>query len=188
MSQQSPLSPGSNAFPEHVFTILGEGLQVQEKRIGGAIMVAAGTVNDGPRTLMTAGASRLPTDDGNHVELAVEVAPDQDGAAVIAMQHVCNDIFTNRRTPPVESPWRNPEPFLTGTQINSIVATGSRWGAEFDEVREPDGSLVGHVRTLRLLTDAEAQFVTEHGWAALVEHAGSLDALLDVERESTVAG
>jgi len=42
--------------------------------------------------------------------------------------------------------------------------------------------VVGHVRTLRLLTDGEAAIAGERGWDALVAEVGSVDALLDVER------
>lgn len=59
-------------------------------------------------------------------------------------------------------------------------------GPTFDEVRDPDGSVVGHVRTLRLLTDDEAAFAAASGWDALVALAGTIDALLDAERTSTV--
>lgn len=183
MSESGPLASGSNAFPTHVFDLLGEGLNVLEKRIGGSVMMAAGQIGDGPHTVITAGASRLLVA-GPPVELAVEVLPEQEGAAVIALQIVCNDMYQNQRTPPLEAPWVNPEPFLAGTQITSILATGSRWGAEFDEVRESDGQLAGWVRTIRLLTTAEAEFVQQNGWAALVDHVGSVDALLDVERDS----
>ena len=185
MSESGPLTPGNNAFPTHVFDLLGENLNVLKKRIGGSVMMAAGRIEGGPHTVITAGASRLPVA-GPPVELAVEVLPEQEGAAVIALQIVCNDMYQNHRTPPVETPWVNSEPFLSGTQITAIVATGSRWGAKFDEVHEPDGSLAGFVRTLRLLTSEEAAFVQEHGWPALVDHVGSVDALLDVERQSTV--
>lgn len=89
--------------------------------------------------------------------------------------------------PPVEAPWRNDGPFLNGTGISAITATGSRGGSTFDEVRTEGGTVVGHMRTLRLLTDAEAGFAATNGWDALVDTAGSVDALLDVTRESTVA-
>jgi hypothetical protein len=135
---------------------------------------------------MTAGASNLPTDTGDAVELAVEVVEGQQGAGFIALRIVCDDIAQNRRVPPVGAPWRNTEPFLTGTAITSIVATGSRWGAEFDDVRADDGTVVGHVRTLRLLTDAEAGVVASEGFDALRTRVGSVDALLDVEREESV--
>jgi len=62
------------------------------------------------------------------------------------------------------------------------MATGSRWGPELDDVRDPEGNVVGHVRTLRLLTDAEARTASQVGWSGLVEEVGSIDALLDVAR------
>ncbi|MDN4506833.1 hypothetical protein [Dietzia maris] len=49
--------------------------------------------------------------------------------------------------PPVEAPWRNDGPFLNGTGISAIMATGSRWGSTFDEVRTEGGTVVGHMRT-----------------------------------------
>lgn len=109
------------------------------------------------------------------------------GAARVALGIVCDDVAANRRVPPVEAPWRNSEPFLSGTRISAIVVTHSRWGTSFDDVRSADGAVLGHVRTLRLLTDAEASFVAENGWEALIETVGSVDALLDVTRDDTVA-
>lgn len=183
---EAPLQPGINAFPLHVFNLFGEEPRVLEQRIGGTVMVAAKRGPHGPLTLITAGASRLPVDQGQPVELAVEVADGQEGAALVALQLVCNDIATNRRTPPLESPWRNPEPFLKGTQISAIVATGSRWGELFDDVKDESGAVVGHVRTLRLLTSQEADVAASRGWSGLVTAAGSIDALLDVHRATTV--
>ncbi|MQY14604.1 hypothetical protein SRB5_47720 [Streptomyces sp. RB5] len=175
-------------FPEHVFDALGVDPMVQEDLIGGMIRVVVKRPATGPITLMTAGASRLPTDSGERVELAVEVIEGQLGAARIALQIVCDDMATNRRVPPFEAPWRNSDPFLTGTRISAIMATGSRWGASFDDVLASDGTVLGHVRTLRLLTDAEAAVASAYGWDALVKAAGSLDALLDVTREDAVEG
>lgn len=175
-------------FPEHVFDALGVAPTVQEQLIGGAIRAVVKRPADGPITFMTSGASLLPTDSGERVELAVEVIEGQEGAARIALEIVCDDMASNRRVPPVGVPWRNSEPFLGGTRISAILVTPSRWGASFDEVRDDDGALLGHVRTLRLLTDAEAGFVSANGWEALVAAAGSVDALLDVTREDAAAG
>lgn len=105
----------------------------------------------------------------------------------MALRIVCDDIAQNRRTPPMGAPWRNGDPFLNGTQISALLATGSRWGASFDEVHDDAGTLVGHVRTLRLLTDAEAALVGERGFSALVQAAGSLDSLVDVTRSGVVS-
>lgn len=110
------------------------------------------------------------------------MADGQEGAGLVALRIVCDDVARNRRTPPFETPWRNSEPFLAGTRITAIMATGSRWGSELDDVRDPAGDVVGHVRTLRLLTDAEAQVAADTGWSGLVEATGSVDALLDVTR------
>jgi hypothetical protein len=170
-----------HGFPEHVFDSLGAAPAPFPDLIGGSVRVVEKRPVDGPVTVMTLGASRLPTDSGERVELAVEVLDGQQGAALVALEIVCDDITRNRRVPPVGAPWRNSEPFLSGTRISAIMATGSRWGSEFDEVRH-EGAVVGHVRTLRLLTDAEASFTTARGWDALVAEAGSLDALLDVTR------
>lgn len=68
-----------------------------------------------------------------------------------------------------------------------MMVSPSRWGGSFDEVRSAAGEVVGHVRTLRLLTDAEASFASANGWDALVGAAGSVDALLDVTRADVVA-
>lgn len=73
---------------------------------------------DGPITLIAAGASRIPTNSGERVELAVEVLDGQQGAALVAMRIVCDDIVNNGRVPPVGAPWRNSEPFLSGTEIS----------------------------------------------------------------------
>ncbi|RGE19188.1 suppressor of fused domain protein [Leucobacter sp. wl10] len=178
----------NQAFPEHVFDALGVEPSVQSEPIGGAIRVVEKRPADGPITVMTSGASRLPTDSGERVELAVEVLEGQQGAARIALEIVCDDMASNRRVPPVGTPWRNGEPFLSGTRISAIMVTPSRWGPSFDEVRSVDGELLGHVRTLRLLTDAEAAFASANGWETLVEEAGSVDALLDVTRDDAVAG
>lgn len=174
-------------FPRHVFDSLGADPIAYEDKIGGAIRVVEKRPAGGPITVMTSGVSLMPTDSGERVELAVEVLEGQQGAARIALGIVCDDIATNRRVPPVGAPWRNSEPFLTGTRISAIMVSPSRWGASFDEVRSAEGALVGHVRTLRMLTDAEASFVAAQGWEALVAAAGSVDALLDVTREDAVA-
>nr|WP_201470707.1 suppressor of fused domain protein [Microbacterium hydrocarbonoxydans] len=174
-------------FPRHVFDSLGADPIAWEDRIGGAIRVVEKRPADGPITVMTSGVSLMPTDSGERVELAVEVLDGQQGAARVALGIVCDDIATNRRVPPVGAPWRNTEPFLTGTRISAIMVAPSRWGASFDEVRSDDGAVVGHVRTLRMLTDAEAGFASAKGWAALVAAAGSVDALLDVTRDDAVA-
>jgi Suppressor of fused protein (SUFU) len=176
------------AFPAHVFDALGTDPTVYDERIGGSILVIEKRPTDGPITVMTAGASKLPTDSGERVELAVEVIDGQQGAARVALGIVCDDMASNRRVPPVGRPWRNTEPFLTGTRISAIMVTPSRWGASFDEVRSAEGETLGHVRTLRLLTDAEAGFASANGWDALVAEAGSADALLDVTRDDAVTG
>lgn len=173
-------------FANHIFDALGVPPAVFDDRIGGAVRVIEKDPEGGPTTLLTLGVSHLRTDSGERVELAVEVAEGQVGAGWIALEIVCDDIAGNRRVPPFGRPWRNDAPFLSGTQISAIVATGSRWGSSFDEVLNDQGELEGHVRTLRLLTDAEAAFVAQHGWDALVEQVGSADALLDVTRSSLV--
>lgn len=188
MIRQNGAMSADPAFPLHVFDSLGVEPTVLEDKIGGMIMVVLKRPDDGPVTLITAGASKLPTDSGEQVELAVEVPAGQEGAARVALGIVCDDMATNRRVPPFLAPWRNSEPFLKGTRISAIMATPSRWGSVFDDVRNESGDVVGHVRTLRLLTDAEASYAAEKGWPALVEAAGSVDALLDVRREDTVAG
>ncbi|NDO90289.1 hypothetical protein [Cellulosimicrobium composti] len=177
-----PLAASHDAFPNHVFDAFGVPPVLLDERLGGSVMVVVKRPAGGPTTLLTAGVSRLPVDAGPPVELAVEVAEGQEGAGLVALRIVCDDVAVNRRTPPLGTPWRNGDPFLTGTRISAIVATGSRWGTELDDVRDADGAVVGHVRTLRLLTDAEAQVVADAGWAGLVESAGSVDALLDVTR------
>ena len=174
------------AFPLHVFDALGVEPIMHGEPIAGAVRVIEKHPADAPITVMTLGASRLPTDSGERVELAVEVVEGQEGAARVALEIVCDDIVKNRRVPPVGAPWRNTEPFLTGTRISALMVTSSRWGASFDEIRSADGELLGHVRTLRLLTDAEAGFAAANGWEALVAAAGSIEALLDVERDDTV--
>ncbi|MFT4298480.1 MAG: suppressor of fused domain protein [Aeromicrobium sp.] len=174
------------AFPEHVFDALGVDPAMFSDPIGGMVRVVEKRPADGPITVMTLGASRLPIDSGERVELAVEVIDGQQGAARVALEIVCDDMASNRRVPPVGTPWRNAQPFLNGTGISAIMVTPSRWGASFDEVRSADGTLAGHVRTLRLLTDAEAAFASANGWEALVAQAGSVDALLDVTRAGAV--
>lgn len=175
------------AFPNHGFDALDAQPRVLEERIGGMVMVLEKHPENGPITLLTAGVSKLPTDSGEAVELAVEVLDGQQGAGLVALRIVCDDIAQNRRVPPVGTPWRNTEPFLRGTAISAILATGSRWGAAFDDVLDEDDEVVGHVRTLRLLTDAEAGVVAAEGYAALRERAGSDDALLDVTRSDAVS-
>ncbi|OQO92422.1 3-octaprenyl-4-hydroxybenzoate carboxy-lyase [Saccharomonospora piscinae] len=176
----------SAVFPEHVFDALGARPIMHSDPIGGAVRMVEKQPDGGPITMLTLGASRLATDSGESVELAVEVVDGQQGAARVALAIVCDDLAMNRRVPPVGTPWRNSEPFLRGTEISAILVTPSRWGAKFDEVRSGKGDLMGHVRTLRLLTDAEAAFVASNGWERLCEKAGSVDALLDVTRESVV--
>ncbi|MGV8881454.1 MAG: suppressor of fused domain protein [Rhodoglobus sp.] len=173
------------AFPVHVFDALGVEPIMHGEPIAGAVRVVEKHPANGPITVMTLGASRLVTDSGERVELAVEVIEGQEGAARVALEIVCDDILKNRRVPPIGAPWRNSEPFLTGTRISALMVTPSRWGAAFDEIRSADGDLLGHVRTLRLLTDAEAGFAAANGWEALVAAAGSIEAVLDVEREDS---
>ncbi|BAJ75706.1 3-polyprenyl-4-hydroxybenzoate decarboxylase [Microbacterium testaceum StLB037] len=180
------LGPGEDTFAGHVFDALGIDPVVIGEPIGGSVLVVEKRVPDGPIVVMTSGASRLPTDSGEQVELAVEVVDGQQGAARVALSIVCDDIAAHRRVPPVGAPWRNDQAFLNGTRISAILATPSRWGAPFDEVRSADGALRGHVRTLRLLTDAEAATASAFGWDALVDKAGSIDAFLDVTRGDVV--
>lgn len=175
------------AFPKHVFDVLGVDPAVHDDKIGGSVRLVTKRPADGPVTVMTSGASLLPTASGERVELAVEVIEGQQGAARVALGIVCDDIAMNHRVPPVGQPWRNSEPFLKGTQISAILVTPSRWGESFDQVRSEDGEVVGHVRTLRLLTDGEAAFASSKGWDALVSKADSVDALLDVTRDGVAA-
>ncbi|WP_285034971.1 suppressor of fused domain protein [Plantibacter sp. ME-Dv--P-095] len=186
MSSDVPLVPGENAFPLHIFDALGLDPVVFKDRIGGSVMVIEKRPEDGPVTILTSGVSRLETDSGERIELAVEVVDGQQGAAMVALRIVINEIATNRRVPPVLAPWRNGTPFLNGTAISALLVTPSRWGASFDEIRNEAGQVVGHVRTLRLLTDGEAAVAGERGWDALVAEVGSVDALLDVERGERV--
>jgi len=186
MTDPTALTPATDAFPSHVFDALGLPPRVHDERIGGSVMVVSKHLPEGTVLVMTAGVSRLPVASGLPVELAVEVPRGQEGAALVALRIVCDDVAGRRRPPPLGTPWRNSEPFLSGTAISAIVATGSRWGAELDDVRDATGAVVGHVRTLRLLTDGEAELVAEHGWDVLVERAGSLDDLLDVTRPGVV--
>ncbi|MCT2178439.1 hypothetical protein M3F63_12320 [Brachybacterium muris] len=130
------------AFPNHVFDALGAEPLAHEERIGGMVMVVEKRSEGGPITLLTAGASKLSTDSGEAVELAVEVPDGQQGAGVVAPRIACDDIAQNRRVPPFGVPWPYSEPFLRGTAISAILATGSRWGARFDEVRDEDGAIV----------------------------------------------
>lgn len=186
MTEPTALTPASDAFPAHVFDALGLPPRVHPERIGGSVMVVSKHLPEGTVLVMTAGVSRLPVESGPPVELAVEVPRAQEGAAVVALRIVCDDVAARRQTPPLGTPWRNSEPFLSGTAISAIVATGSRWGARLDDVRDAVGTVVGHVRTLRLLTDGEAQHAAEHGWDALVIAAGSESALLDVTRTGVI--
>lgn len=184
MTAQRSLRPGDDAFPVHAFEAFGARHRVLDRKIGGSVIVLEKHPEGGPVTLMTAGASRLPTATGERVELAVEVADGQQTAGMIALQHACNEIATRRSVPPLEVPWITGEPLLPGTAITTILASASRWGAPLDEVCDESGLLLGHVRTLRLLTAAEAQLVREQGWAATVERSGGIDRLLDVTREA----
>ncbi|MET3511492.1 suppressor of fused domain protein [Plantibacter flavus] len=182
MSSDVPLIPGEDAFPLHIFDVLGLDPVVFKDRIGGSVMVIEKRPENGPVTILTSGVSRLATKTGERIELAVEVVDGQEGAAIVALRMVINQIAINHRVPPVLVPWRNEEPFLMETAISALLVTPSRWGASFDEVRNEAGEVVGHVRTLRLLTDGEAAIAGERGWDALVAEVGSVDALLDVER------
>lgn len=184
---ETPMAPGDAAFPPHVYGALGAPPQMMSERIGGAVGVVEKRPANGPITLITIGTSRLTSGPGEQVELAVEVLEGQQGAGLVALRIVCDDMATNHRVPPVGVPWRNLTPFLGGTAISAIMVTSSRWGEPFDDVRSADGSLVGHIRTLRLLTDPEAAFANAQGWDALVRQTGSIDALLDVTRTPTVA-
>lgn len=152
-----------DAFAHHVFDALGVEPIVMQDRIGGSVMVVENRPESGSVTLITAGVSRIPTDSGEQVELAVGVIDGQQGAALVAMRIVCDDVANIRRVSPVGTPWRNSKPFLSGTEISAILATGSCWGGAFDEVRSEEGEVLGHVRTLRLLTDQEAGYVTAKG-------------------------
>ncbi len=171
-----------NAVPLHVHSALGIEPIVFQDRIGGSVLVLE-KPSATYTTIMTLGASRLPVDEGLPVELAVEVLPEQVGAAFAALQIVCDDLAADRRTPPIDTPWVNGEPFLVGTRIHAIAATRSRHGDQFDTIRDAGGAPVAHVRTLRLLTPAEAHVLRARGWDGLVAAAGGADALLDVTRD-----
>lgn len=174
---------GHDAFPAHVFDVFGTEPRVFADRIGGSVMVVEKHPPNGPITVMTSGVSRIPVDSGEPVEFAVEVVDGQQGAAFVALQMACDRLAHERRAPTVGTTWRASGLILGGTEISAMVATGSRWGSQFDDVRH-EGQVVGHVLTLRLLTDAEAAVVEKESWAALVERVG-VDALLDVERGRT---
>ncbi|MFK4761933.1 3-octaprenyl-4-hydroxybenzoate carboxy-lyase [Microbacterium sp. ZW T5_45] len=176
-----------DAFPTHVFDVLNVAPAPFPEPIGPGVRVVEKRPADGPITLMTIGASRLPIDSGDRVELAVEVMDGQQGAGLIALGIVVDDMVKNRRVPPIGAPWRNGTPFLNGTQISAILVAPSRRGTVFDEVRAADGSPVGHVRMLHMLTDAEASHAASRGWDSLVAAAGSRDALLDVTRTDAAA-
>ncbi|WP_319641456.1 peptidase dimerization domain-containing protein [Brachybacterium squillarum] len=105
-----------DAFPLHIFDALGTEPLVLEERIGGSVMVVERHPQNGPITLLSASASRISTDSGEKVELAVEVPGGQQGAALVAMRIVCDDIATRRRVPPVGAPWR------TGSERFSVAA------------------------------------------------------------------
>lgn len=175
------LRDGDDRIVGHVFTALGIDPLVFQERIGGSVAVVEKR-SPSYTTVMTAGVSRLPVDEGLPVELAVEVLPDQVGAALVALRIVCNDIATNRRTPPVEVPWCNAEPFLAGTRIFAIAATASRHGDTFDTIRSNDGTPIGTVLTLRMLTAAETRVLAKRGWNGLLDAADGTDNLLDVTR------
>ncbi|HXH35990.1 MAG TPA: suppressor of fused domain protein [Plantibacter sp.] len=181
MTDDIRLARADDVFPGHIFDALGVP-PLPFDRIGGSVMVVEKRPLDGPITIITSGVSRIATDSGERVELAVEVVDGQQGAAFVALRFVCDEIAKNRRVPPVLAPWRNGTPFLKGTAISALVVTPSRWGASFDEIRDESGQVVGHVRTLRMLTDGEAAVVSERGWDALVAAVGTVDELLDVER------
>lgn len=176
------LRDGDDRIVGHVFTALGIEPLVFQERIGGSVVVMEKR-SPSFTTVMTAGVSRLPVNDGLPIELAVEILPDQVGAALVALRIVCNDIATNRRTPPVDVPWCDAEPILVGTRIFAIAATASRHGDAFDTIRSDDGVPIGNVLTLRLLTFSESQVLAKRGWGGLVEAAGGTDKLLDVTRQ-----
>lgn len=113
------LLPGDDAFPMHVFDSWGIDPLVHTDLIGGGIRVVEKRPIDGPITLMTSGAPRLPTDSGERVELGVEVADGQQDAGRIALGIVCDDMARQRRVPPLESPWRNTNPFLSERPVDS---------------------------------------------------------------------
>lgn len=188
MTDDVRLARPDDAFPGHIFDALGVPPLPFDDRIGGSVMVVEKRPADGPITIMTSGVSRIETDSAERVELAIEVVDGQQGAAFVALRFVCDEIATRRRVPPVLAPWRNGTPFLTGTTISALVVTPSRWGASFDEIRNAGGEVVGHVRTIRMLTDGEAAVVSERGWETLIEAVGSVDALLDVERPERFSG
>lgn len=175
------LRTGDDRIVGHVFTALGIEPLVFQERIGGSVVVMEKR-SPSFTTVMTAGVSRLPVDDALPFELAVEVLPDQVGAALVALRIVCNDIAMNRRTPPVDVPWCNAEPILVDTRIFAIAATASRHGDAFDTIRSDDGRPIGKVLTLRMLTFAESRVLANRGWGGLVEAAGGADNLLDVTR------
>ena len=181
------LMRADDVFAGHVFEALNVAPVPIGDPIGGSVLVVEKRVANGPIVVMTAGVARIPTDSGEQVELAIEVVDGQQGAARVALAIVCDDIATNRRVPPLGVPWRNAQPFLNGTRISAVLATPSRWGATFDEVRSDDGTLRGHVRTLRLLTDSEAGTAEAIGWEALVKERGAIESFLDVTRADAVA-
>lgn len=186
MPEDVTLNDGAEEFLDHAMDVFGVEAEVFEERIGGSVMVLEKRLTDGPLTLMTAGVSRLPTDTGERIELAVEVVREQIGAAFAALDLVCNQIALSARVPPIQAPWRNGGPFLSRTKMTSIVLTASRWGPVFDDVVGASGAVRGHVRTVRLLSDREADVVQDEDWDALVARVGSVDNLLDVKRKGKV--
>lgn len=175
------LRDGDDRIAEHMYSALDIKPLVFQERIGGSVVVVE-KPTPSFTTVMTAGVSRLPVDDRLPVELAVEVLPDQVGAALVALQIVCNDIATNRRTPPIQIPWCNAEPILVGTRIFAIAATASQHGDAFDTIRSDDGAVIGKVLTLRMLTFAESRVLANRGWSGLVAATGGVGKLLDVTR------
>lgn len=173
------LLPGRTEFPETMLALFPDGDVTWIDEVGGAVMIA--TVPQGAfGVCFTVGLSRLPLDQGEAAELFCVTRRGQEGAGGIALRIAVDRVAEERRSWAAGEIWLNDTPFLRDTRIQAMVAAhGPRL------VEAADGTSLGVISELLLLTGDEALAVAESGFAAL-QRVMSADPVRarDVERDA----
>ncbi len=175
------LLPGRTEFPETMLSLFPDGDVTWIDEVGGAVMIA--TVPQGQLGVcFTVGLSRLPLDDGPAAELFCVTKLGQEGAGALALRIAVELVAEERRSWAAGELWLNDTPFLRDTLIQAMVAA-----PDPHTVQAADGTLLGFISELLLLTAQEAMVVADGGFAAL-QQALSANPLpgRDVERASLV--
>lgn len=175
------LLPGRTEFPETMLAMFPDGEVTWIDEVGGAVMIA--TVPQGLLGVcFTVGLSRLPLDQGDAAELFCVTQLGQEGAGAIALRIAVERVAEERSAWATGEIWLNDTPFLRDTRIQAMVAAPGP-----QAVRAVDGTSLGFISELLLLTAEEAMAVADGGFAAL-QRAMAANPLpgRDVQRESLV--